>query len=88
MSSTGLQPPNQQEWLLGIEKILEESVEVHERVHRAENGEGSKLSIPQKGSRLAVKLHCEGVISPQKNAGQNGGQKLSACEAGKLLSLR
>ena len=25
---------------------------------------------------------------PKKNAGQNGGQKLGACEAGKLLSLR
>ena len=29
-----------------------------------------------------------GDFPPKKNAGQNGGQKLSACEAGKLLSLR
>lgn len=43
--------PYQRKLLLGIEKILEESVEVHERVHRAENGEDQS---PQSLRRVEV----------------------------------
>lgn len=47
-------------------KMLEESVEVHERVHRAENGEDQSPQSLRFGSRCVVKLRCEVVVISQK----------------------